>query len=303
VGASVGAFARWRNSHGRLQSARVSRSGPALRTCEGHGQNPHRRDSAAGPSPGVKKSPGPPPPPHIELSALFRRRQIWLPTLWGVLLLCIVGAIATLVSARMVGGYLAQTDPAAGSDGRGARTLVVEGWLEAPELDDAIAVARRGGYERIVTSGGPIDSWQEGVVWPNYAERAAGYLRRHGPAGIAVVAVAAPATGRDRTYLSALVVREWLRREQPGLAALDLLSAGVHARRSRLAYRMAFGPEVEVGVLAAPPRGYDIDRWWLTSQGAKTVLGELISLAWTKCCFWPAAGSHEERGALAKPAP
>lgn len=237
------------------------------------------------------------------MSALFRRRQIWLPTLSGVLLLCIVGAIAALGAARMVGGYLAQSDPAAGSDHRGARTLVVEGWLEAPELDAAIAVARRGRYERVITSGGAIDSWQEGVVWPNYAERAASYLQRHGLTEIPVVAVAAPATARDRTYLSALVVREWLRREQPGLAALDLLSAGVHARRSRLAYRLAFGPEVEVGVLAAPPRGYDLDRWWLTSEGAKTVLGELISLAWTKCCFWPGAGSHEERSALPKPAP
>ena len=60
---------------------------------------------------------------------------------------------------------------------------------------------------------------------------------------------------------------------------------------------MAFGPGVEVGVLAAPPRRYDVERWWLTSEGAKTVLGELLSLAWTKCCFWPAAPTARPRSA------
>jgi len=78
----------------------------------------------------------------------------------------------------------------------------------------------------------------------------------------------------------------------------------VHARRSRLAYRLAFGPGVEVGVIAAPPRRYDIDRWWLTSEGAKTVLDELLSLAWTKCCFWPDAdASNDNRTRVPKTAP
>jgi len=70
----------------------------------------------------------------------------------------------------------------------------------------------------------------------------------------------------------------------------------VHARRSWLVYRMAFGDGVEVGVLSARPTGYDLQRWWTTSTGVKTVIGEALSLAWTKCCFWPAPkGSHEER--------
>jgi hypothetical protein len=219
-------------------------------------------------------------------------------------LLCGAVAVIALLAARAVGGYLAHSDSARGNDGQGARTLVVEGWLDESELSQAVATFRRGRYERVVTSGGPIDSWQEGIVWPTFAERAANYLRQHGLADVAVAAVPAPASAQDRTFLSAVVVREWLRREQPGLASFDLFSAGVHARRSALAYRMAFGPEVEVGVLAATQRRFDLDRWWSSSDGAKTVLGELLSLAWTKCCFWPAAaGSHEERWAVPKTAP
>ena len=60
---------------------------------------------------------------------------------------------------------------------------------------------------------------------------------------------------------------------------------------------MAFGPEVEVGVFAAPPRRYALDRWWTTSEGVKAVLDESIALAWTACCFVAAerAMSHDER--------
>ncbi|MEO8836448.1 MAG: hypothetical protein ABI364_06890 [Caldimonas sp.] len=224
------------------------------------------------------------------MPALFRRRQVWLPTFLGALLACALVAALAVAGALLIGPFLAQSDPAHGPDGHGARTLVVEGWLDEAGLDEAIAAFRRGRYERIVTSGGPIEGWQEGTVWPTYAERAASYLRRHG-AGDATVVIAAPAppTALERTYLSAVAVRQLARREGLVLDAFDLFSGDVHARRSRLDYRLAFGPRVEVGVLAATARHYDLAHWWRSSEGAKTVLGEALGLAWTGCCFWPAA--------------
>jgi len=49
------------------------------------------------------------------------------------------------------------------------------------------------------------------------------------------------------------------------------------------------GPQVEVGAIAVPPADYDGERWWTSSLGVKATMGEVLSLAWTKCCFWPAA--------------
>jgi len=228
--------------------------------------------------------------------ALFRRRQVWLPTWPGVLLLVVVVAAASLIALRHLASYLAPHDPATTRDGRGASTLIVEGWLEEDGLDAAIAAIGRGRYQRVIASGGPIDGWREDQRWPTYAERAADYLRRHGVTSIPVVAVAAPESAQDRTFLSAIVVREWLRRQGGAIDAVDLFSGGVHARRSRLVFQMAFGPEVDVGVFAAAPRRYALERWWTTSEGVKAVLGEAISLAWTTCCFAPPAPvSHEER--------
>jgi len=94
--------------------------------------------------------------------AMFRRRQIWLPTWWGALWLVAAIAASSLFALRHLASYLAVDDPVAARDGHGARTLIVEGWLDEDSLDAAIALIARGRYQRVVTSGGPIDSWREG---------------------------------------------------------------------------------------------------------------------------------------------
>jgi DUF218 domain len=230
------------------------------------------------------------------LPHLFRRRAVWLPTWWATLLIVAISATVIVVAARSAGQYLFINEPAHGRDGRGTRLLVVEGWLDEDALVDAAAAFREGRYERVITSGGPIESWREGQTATNYAERAAEYLKRHGLADVPVAAASAPASAQDRTFLSAVVVRDWIQREGLHPEAVDVYSSGVHARRSRMVYRLAFAPSVEVGMLAATPRNYDLEHWWRTSQGTKSVLDEALSLVWTTCCFWPPApGSHEER--------
>ncbi len=236
------------------------------------------------------------------MPALFRRRAVWLPTIWGALAGVVVLAAAALAFVAWIGPHLARSAPVRGPGGPGARTLVVEGWLREAELDAAVAAFRRGRYERVVVSGGPIEDWAEGRRFGSYAERAADYLSRHGLAAVPVVAVPAPASAQDRTYLSAVMVRDWLEKDGAASAPIDLFSSGVHARRSQIVYRMAFGPAVEIGVIAAAPIDYDPGRWWTTSAGAKAVLGEAIGVAWTRCCFWPAArGSFSERWAVPAP--
>jgi len=219
------------------------------------------------------------------MPAMFRRRQIWMPTWWTTLLLIVAVAASALFALRQLGSFLALDAPAAASDGRGARTLIVEGWLDEDALDAAIALIARGRYERVVTSGGPIESWRDSRSWPTYAERAADYLRRHGVTAAPVVAVAAPAAAHDRTFVSARVVRDWLHRQDAAVDAVDLFSGSVHARRSRRVFQTAFGPEVRVGVVAALPRRYSLEHWWRTSEGAKAVLEEAVALTWTVCCF------------------
>lgn len=217
---------------------------------------------------------------------LFQRRQVWLPTFWGALLLLALAAALGLWLVRSAYTLLTPHAPAPA-----ARTLVVEGWLDAPELRQAVAVVRSGGYELVLTTGGPIEPLIDVGGWKSFALRAAAQLRAEGLTTVPVIALPAPETAQERSYVSALMVRAWVKQNDPTLAAIDLYSAGVHARRSWLVYRMAFGSSVEVGVLAARPREYEPQRWWASSAGARAVIGETVGLAWTTCCFWP--GSPE----------
>lgn len=222
-------------------------------------------------------------------ATLFRRRPIWLPTRWGWLVLAFVLGGPGWVAGRQAHRWLSVDEPAMAADGRGARTLVVEGWLDPFELERAAQVFAQGRYERIVTTGGRNYGWPESSTPTSYAERAADFLRRHGVPASHVVPAPAPASVQDRTYLSAVAVREWAVRTGTTVDALDVFSGGTHARRSQMLYRLAFGPHVAVGAISAPPMAYDPARWWVSSAGVKSVLGESLSVAWTVCCFWPSA--------------
>jgi hypothetical protein len=137
---------------------------------------------------------------------LLRRRQVWLPTLWGwLVLLALLGGVA-LLFARCAHAFLAPNEPARGKDGAGARTLIVEGWMDEAELAQAIAVFRRGHYQRVLTTGGPVESWAEALPWKTFADRGASYLTSHGLSEVPVVAVPAPASAQDRSFLSAVMV-------------------------------------------------------------------------------------------------
>ena len=57
------------------------------------------------------------------------------------------------------------------------------------------------------------------------------------------------------------------------------------------------GDGVQVGVMAARPQEYDLERWCKTSAGAKAVVGVGLSLLWTKSCFM-ACAAGVARGAV-----
>jgi uncharacterized SAM-binding protein YcdF (DUF218 family) len=219
--------------------------------------------------------------------ALCRKSQIWLPTIWGWLLLLIFILALCVFGVRNIYTFLAQNDPV------GARILVVEGWLAPKELDQAVQTFKVGGYTRVVTTGGPTD-WPE-TKYSNYAAMAADYLAQHGVPRDVILVVPAPPSAQERTFLSAVMLRESAQRLGIKLEAIDLFSSGAHARRSRLLFRMALGTKVIVGVLAAKPESYDPEAWWLTSKGVESIVFQAIGLVWVKCFFWPGPpGSQQE---------
>lgn len=161
-----------------------------------------------------------------------------------------------------------------------ARVLVIEGWVPDYALEQAIAEYRRGSYERIYTTGGPRDRGATLSEYRSYAELAAASLARMGFPREAVIAVPSTVSHRNRTFSAAVALREYCREHGEKLDALNLVTVGAHARRSRLCFRRALGASVSVGVIAVEDQDYDPRRWWAFSEGLKTAMGEPIGLVY-----------------------
>ena len=65
---------------------------------------------------------------------------------------------------------------------------------------------------------------------------------------------------------------------------LNLMTRGLHARRSWMVYRKVFGPGVRVGVISCPPHNYLPAKWWQSSAGLKGVIGETIATGYEWLC-------------------
>ena len=93
--------------------------------------------------------------------------------------------------------------------------------------------------------------------------------------------------GRDRTYSSALALRDWLRAHDVQVRSLNIVTEGAHARRTRLLFEKALGPNVTVGVIAVPSPDFDARRWWRYSEGVEEVVTEGVAYLYAKFFFLP----------------
>ena len=199
---------------------------------------------------------------------LVKRRETWVLTWRGRLLLLAMIIISLMLMARHIHPFLAVSSPTHGE------ILVVEGWMPYSTLEQAIAIFNDNDYQLIVTTGGPRD---EGYCFPEYAtyaELCAATLRQLGVNQSKIVSVPAQSVRSDRTYASALAVKRWLEQSDRPIESVDVFSHGVHARRSQWLFQRAIGDNIEVGIIAAPPEQYDADNWWNWSSGVRSVVDE-----------------------------
>jgi hypothetical protein len=224
-------------------------------------------------------------PDRLACAGLFSRRERWGFTWRGGL--AAIGLIAALLFSTFatVHPFLAITDRAPAS------FLVVEGWVNDAAIAAAVREFTVGGYQIVFTTGG----LRHGRVDADAASRrtvagvGAGRLRAAGVPANLVWAAPAQIASRDRTYASAVALRELLREQKLAPRSLNILTEGPHARRTRLLFQTAFGGTVKIGVIAIPNQDYDPRHWWRSSEGVREVLGESIAYVYAKLLFFPPA--------------
>lgn len=217
------------------------------------------------------------------LGGLFIRKECWTVSLTAKLVILLICIGLVWGGIRFIQPFLAVTRPVRG------RLLVVEGWIPRYSLQQSVSVFRNGHYERMVTSGCTRMNDLDGLTATNPAVAAAIQVQRYGMDPALVTAVPCPIELKDRTYNSALAVREWCEKAGVSTESIDVLTSGPHARRSRLLFQAAFGRKTKVGVIAIEDRSYDPAHWWRSSEGVREVIGESIAYLYARIFFHPSA--------------
>jgi hypothetical protein len=163
--------------------------------------------------------------------------------------------------------------------------VVVEGWSGEEGFAAAIQEFHRHGEPKLFVTGGPLGPEWEITGLKDFSELGTAQLERAGLERSAIQPVPAPRVKRDRTYTSALSLKQWFSEHGSVPPQLTLVSVGPHSRRSRMLYEKAFGPDTQIGIIAAQEESYDPKRWWTSSAGFRFVVDESIAYIYARLLF------------------
>jgi hypothetical protein len=139
----------------------------------------------------------------------------------------------------------------------------------------------------VVTSGGAMPAPWLHSRFKTGGEFAAANLAALGLDPKVIVPTAEPEHSRDRTYASALAIKEWLLGANVTVKAVNVYSIGAHARRSRLLFQKALGDEVRVGIISHPDSEFHPEYWWASMGGFTEVTGESLAYLYARFLFHP----------------
>jgi uncharacterized SAM-binding protein YcdF (DUF218 family) len=217
-----------------------------------------------------------------KIYGLLTRKERWGLSWRGWLVLILAGLLIAIFLLLNVQPFLAKTQRV------NANILVVEGWIHEYAIRAAAKEFKTGSYQKIFTTGGPVLG-NGGYVndFNTSASVGAELLKKTGVAGELIQMIPSHISGRDRTYSSAVALRDWFRDHGVTVRSINVLTESAHARRTQLLFQKAFGSDVTVGIISIPDPDYDAKHWWRTSEGVREVLDESIAYVYARIFFHP----------------
>jgi hypothetical protein len=229
-----------------------------------------------------------------KLWGAITRRERWGLSWRGWSLVAVVMLSAAFLFLWRVYPFLAVTHRV------DTNVLVVEGWIHQSAIRAALEEFREGSYRRVFTTGGPVPG--SGGYTNDYntsASVGAELLKKYGLANESLQMVPSRVMDRDRTYASAIALRNCFHEQNIPVPNINVVTENVHARRTRLLFQEALGKNVEVGIIAVPNPDYDPKHWWRYSEGVRDVIDEGFAYIYAKFFFYPSDASDHENTAQA----
>jgi uncharacterized SAM-binding protein YcdF (DUF218 family) len=223
--------------------------------------------------------------PSRAIWGLVYRKERWSLSWRGRLILAFVLLVVGALVLKGVYPFLATTHRV------DADVLVVEGWVHEYAIRAGVEEFRSSSYQRVFTTGGPVEG-TGGYIndYQTSASVGADLLTKSGLPNESVQMVPSRVMDRDRTYGSAVALRNWFREHNMSVHSINVVTEDLHARRSRLLFQKALGDNVTVGVIAVPNPDYDARCWWRYSEGVKGVFSEAVAYLYARLLFYPREG-------------
>jgi uncharacterized SAM-binding protein YcdF (DUF218 family) len=206
---------------------------------------------------------------HVTRLRLAERRTVWCPSRSGWFCIWALLAIPVVWWWSYGESFLSVTRRLP------ADVLVVEGWIGRDGIGAARSEFEEHGYRYIAATGGLTSGfWEDGLS--NYAEMAAGELRRLGVATDKIVLAPTMETESHRTFQSAVAVQRALEARGIRPKNLNVFTLGPHAMRSVLVFAKVLTPKTNVGVVAWLPSKYKTEPWWRSSERSRELIEETV---------------------------
>jgi uncharacterized SAM-binding protein YcdF (DUF218 family) len=183
-----------------------------------------------------------------------------------------------------------------------ANTLVVEGWIHEYAIRTAVNEFQSNHYQRVFATGGPV-AGAGGYINDFYTSASVGgeLLKKWGVPDDRLQVVPSRVMERDRTYGSAVALRNWFREHNTAVSGINIMTEDLHARRTRLLFQKALGSDVQVGIISVPNVDYPANRWWHYSQGLKDVVSESAAYVYARLFFFPSERTYPAKAAWLSP--
>jgi len=220
--------------------------------------------------------------PRRAMWGLFDRRERWSLSWRGRLIVISALLLVSVFVLKGVYPFLAITHRV------DANALVVEGWINEYAIRAAVKEFQDNRYQRVFTTGGPVEG--TGGYTNDFMTSAsvgADLLKKAGVPEQSLQMVPSRVMERDRTYSSAVALRNWFRDHKMVVSGVNVVTEDVHARRTRLLFQKALGKNVQVGIIAVASVDYPANRWWHYSQGLKNVVSEFAAYLYARLLFFP----------------
>ena len=213
----------------------------------------------------------------IRLTVVKKSRRL---TLMGWLLVMFTCVVLFFVWMVTIHDFLAVNKPIK------SNIVVIEGYIYDSILDSIAASGLKQDSLLFVCAGLPVEKGFICSGYSNFAIYNADILKYKGLDSLRVIPAPAENSYTERTFITALAVKEKLESMGYTSGKINVVCCGTHARRSWLVYRKTLKPNWKVGVISYPDSYYR-GAWWHSSEGARAVVYEMFAYLYCAIFFHP----------------